>query len=131
MKRFSAIILMLILGLGLAGCNTAHRKMEPPCTKVLVYQLPYDLTYLRVMEALDGKGKWQLEETDKEKGLISLRETDYKSLDDSDVPVIVIEIKRVDRATTSVALAPKSQAAYSGAVLMKKIDEALSRETQS
>ena len=69
MKIFSQIALILMLSLGLVGCNTVG-KMLPPNDRVLVYPLPYDLTYLRTMEILDTTSDWQLEETDKEKGTI-------------------------------------------------------------
>ena len=128
MKRFSAIVLILILGVGLTGCNTARRKVVPPCDQVLVYKLAFDLTYLRALEALGSQGSWQYEETDKEKGLISVRDMNYSSLDDSDVRVISFVVKRVDRETTSVALTPKSRQVYGGAGLMKAVDEALRRE---
>ena len=121
------IIFVLMLGLSLAGCNTVC-KVFPPYDEVLVYKLPYDLTYLRTMEALDNKGTWQLEETDKERGTISVRDTNYSRLDDSDLRVIHFLVKRVDRGTTSVSIDPKSQKVFGGAELMKAIGSALSRE---
>jgi hypothetical protein len=127
MKPFTSIALMLVLSLGFSACNTVG-KVLPPNDEVLVYQLPYDLTYLRTMEALDGKGRWQLEETDKEKGLISVRDTNYSRLDDSDKRVIKFQVKRVDRGTTSVSIAPDSQKVFGGADLMKAISSALGRE---
>jgi hypothetical protein len=130
MKNIFSAILVLILALGLVGCNTVC-KVFPPYNKVLVYKLPFDLTYLRTMEALDGKGSWQLEETDKEKGTLSVRDTNYSRLDDADLRVIHFIVKRVDRGTTSVSIDPKSQKICGGADLMKAIDAALAREAQT
>jgi hypothetical protein len=130
MKLFSKIILTLILGLGLAGCNTVA-KVLPPHDEVLVYKLPYDLAYLRTMEAVDGNGDWQLEETDKEKGIISVRDTNYSSLDDSDQRVITFLIKRVDRGTTSVSIEEKSQKVIGGQKLMDAIGQTLGREAKA
>jgi len=130
MNRFSKFFLILILGLGLAGCNTVG-KVLPPNDEVLVYKLPYDLTYLRTMEALDGKGAWQLEETDKERGIISVRDTNYSSLDDSDLRVITFIVKRVDRGTTSVSIEPESQKVFGGKKLLDSVGEALGREVKS
>lgn len=130
MNPFSKFVLILVLGLGLVGCNTVG-DILPPNDEVLVYKLPYDLTYLRTMEALDGTGSWQLEETDKEKGLISVRDTDYSRLDDSDLRVINFVVKRVDRGTTSVSIDPKSRKVFGGKKLLEVISAALGREVSS
>jgi hypothetical protein len=129
MKIFSSIALILVLSLGFSACNTVGKAL-PPNDEVLVYQLPYDLTYLRTMEALDGRGSWQLEETDKEKGIISVRDTNYSRLDDSDKRVITFQVKRLDRGVTSVSIDPKSQKVYGGADLLKAVSATLGRETK-
>ena len=130
MKRFISIALMLVLSFGLAACNTVG-KVLPPNDEVLVYPLSYDLTYLRTMEAVDGRETWKLEETDKEKGTITVRDTNYSSLNDSDKRVITFQVKRLDRGTSSVSIAPDSQKVYGGADLMKAVAAALGRETHS
>jgi MFS superfamily sulfate permease-like transporter len=130
MKLFSKIVLILVLGFGLAGCNTVG-ELLPPNDEVLVYKLPYDLTYLRTMEALDGHDSWQLEETDKEKGTLSVRDTNYSRLDDSDLRVITFWVKRVDSGTTSVSIDPASQKVYGGKKLLEVIGGALGREVKS
>ena len=130
MKQFSTIALILVLSLGLAGCNTIG-KVLPPNDEVLVYPLPYDLTYLRTMEALDGRGSWELEDTDKERGIISVRDMHYTGLSDSDQRVIKFLVKRVDRGTTSVSIDAESQKVLGGADLMKAVAAALGRETRS
>ena len=129
MKLFTSLILMIALAFGFSACNTVG-KVLPPNDEVLVYQLPYDLTYLRTMEALDDHGSWQLEETDKEKGIISVRDTNYSNLDDADKRVITFQVKRVDRGTSSVSIVPDSQKVYGGAELLKAISSALGREIQ-
>ncbi|MBI4711057.1 MAG: hypothetical protein HY767_01130 [Candidatus Omnitrophica bacterium] len=130
MKHFSKLVLILILGLGLVGCNTVGEVL-PPNDEVLVYKLPYDLTYLRTMEALNSAADWQLEETDKERGFIRVRDMNYSRLDDSDLRVITFVVKRVDRETTSVAIEPDSQKVFGGKKLLDGIGEALGREIQS
>ncbi len=130
MNYFSKFVLILILGLSLAGCNTVG-KVLPPNDEVLVYKLPYDLTYLRTMEALNSVGTWELEETDKEKGTLSVRDTNYSRLDDSDLRVITFVVKRVDRGTTSVSIDPKNQKVFGGKKLLEAIGEALGHEIKS
>lgn len=127
MNHFSKFVLILILGLGLAGCNTVG-DVFPPNDEVFVYKLSYDLTYLRTMEALNSVGTWQLEETDKEKGTLSVRDMNYSRLDDSDRRVIIFAVKRIDRETTSVSIDPGSQKVYGGKELLEAIGEALGRE---
>ncbi len=130
MKHFFKLFLVLILALGLAGCNTVGEVL-PPNDEVLVYKLPYDLTYLRTMDALNTIGTWQLEETDKERGIISVRDTNYSRLDDSDLRVISFVVKRVDRETTSVSIEPKSQKIFGGKKLLEAVAGALGREIKS
>jgi len=130
MNHFSKFVLILILGLGLAGCNTVGEVL-PPNDEVLVYKLPYDLTYLRTMEALNSVEDWQLEETDKERGMISVRDMNYSRLDDSDLRVITFVVKRVDRETTSVSIDTKSQKVFGGKKLLEAIGGALGREIKS
>ncbi len=130
MKNILTAALFLMLGLGLAGCNTVAEVL-PPNDEVLVYKLPYDLTYLRTMEALNSVGNWDLQETDKEQGVISMRNTNYSNLSDSDQRVITFVVKRVDRGTTSVSIDPKSQKVLGGKKLLEVIGQALGREIQS
>ena len=130
MKIFSQIALILMLSLGLVGCNTVG-KMLPPNDRVLVYPLPYDLTYLRTMEILDTTSDWQLEETDKEKGTIRVRDTNYSRFDDSDLRVITFLVKRVDRGTTSVSIEPESQKVLGGKKLLEAVDATLSHEVKA
>ena len=130
MNHFSKFVLILILGLGLAGCNTVGGVL-PPNDEVLVYKLPYDLTYLRTLDALNSAQNWQLEETDKERGMISVRDMNYSRLDDSDLRVITFVVKRVDRETTSVSIDPKSQKVFGGKKLLEAIGGALGREIKS
>ena len=130
MNNFSKFVLILILSLGLAGCNTVGEVL-PPNDEVLVYKLPYDLTYLRTMDALNSVGNWDLQETDKEQGMISMRNTNYSNLSDSDQRVINFVVKRVDRDTTSVSIDPKSQKVIGGKKLLEAIGEALGRENPS
>ncbi len=130
MNYFSKFVLILMLGLGLAGCNTVGEVL-PPNDEVLVYKLPYDLTYLRTLETLNSIKDWQLEETDKEQGTIRVRNIDYSRLDDSDLRIITFMIKRVDRETTSVSIEEKSQKIFGGKKLLEAISEALGREIKS
>ncbi|HOW87876.1 MAG TPA: hypothetical protein P5561_01380 [Candidatus Omnitrophota bacterium] len=130
MKLFSTIVLILVLGLGLIGCNTVG-EVFPPNDQVLVYPLPYDLTYLRTLETLEDYPDWQVSETDKEKGLIRVRDINYSRLDDSDLRSVAFTVKRVDRGTTSVSIAPESQKVFGGDKLLQAVAATLSGEIKS
>ena len=130
MNYFSKFILILILSLSFAGCNTV-REVLPPNDQVLIYKLPYDLTYLRTLDALNSVGGWDLQETDKEQGMICVRNTNYSNLSDSDQRAINFLVKRVDRGTTSVSIDPKSQKVIGGKKLLDAVGEALGREIKS
>ena len=119
---------VLILGLGLmSGCSTSQ-KVFPVHDEVLSYKLPYDLTYLRALEALENVSGWELEETEKEKGYITVRNVAYSRFDDADKRRATFLLKRVAREETSIELAPQSQRVVGGDDLLKRISQYLSRE---
>lgn len=120
-------VLTFFLVLSLAGCATT-KKVLPLHDEVLVYALPYDLTYLRTFEALDMQAGWLIDNTDKEKGMINIRNIDYARLDDSDKRKLSFLVKRVDRSHTSVQLAEDSQRTLCGGDLLKAVGEKLSAE---
>ena len=103
------------------GCTT----MDPHPVRydqVLVYDTPYDYTYLRTLEAVNTFSDWVLEETDKEKGLIVLRNTQYGHLFDRDKVSARFVVTRVSQSQTSVALEPDSQQIQQGKKLLDQID---------
>ena len=63
--------------------------------------------------------------------MISVRDTNYSQLDDSDLRVITFAVKRVDRGTTAVSIEPKSQKVFGGKKLLDAVGEALGREVKS
>ncbi|MBI4368243.1 MAG: hypothetical protein HY588_02505 [Candidatus Omnitrophica bacterium] len=112
---------LLVLTTGLAGC--ASLKDFPQYDQELIYDRPYDYTYLRTLEALNTLPGWNLEETDKVKGLIVLRNTQYGHLFDQDKWVARFQVKSLGRKQTSVSLEPASQRLEQGGELLKRIDD--------
>lgn len=112
----------------LFGCSSIGRQLLPLHDEVLLYDLPFDLTYLRTMEALESHPDWELETTDKEKGLIMVRNINYSQFSDADKRRAVFWIKRVSRRETSVRLAPESQHVIGGDKLLELIAKHVSRE---
>ncbi|OQA56502.1 MAG: hypothetical protein BWY42_00984 [Candidatus Omnitrophica bacterium ADurb.Bin277] len=127
MIRKSLVLVAALVCLHLAGCATAE-KILPLHDETLVYDLPLDLTYLRTMEAVDSRPGWELEGTDKEKGIIKVRNVQYSRLDDSDKRSLTILVRRISAARTSVALAPESQRSLGGGDMLQTIKEKLNAE---
>ncbi len=122
--KFTAVFSCLVLSLvssGCAGSNklTATREAN---TKVLVYERPYDLVFLRVIEAADLLETWDVEITDKEKGLVSFHNVNFSAFSGEDKREISVLVKRISRSETSVQLAPYSQKAIDTDKLLDVID---------
>ncbi len=125
---FSKFLIVSVFTLfALGGCSSTPKTL-PVHDEVMIYTLPFDLTYLRTLEALESLPDWELEETEKEKGLIRVRNTDFMALTDNDTRLATILIKRLGRNQTSVSFAPHSQRVIGGDQLLERISHYLSRE---
>lgn len=120
-------VLMVVLGIYFAGC-ASQNKVLPLHDEVLQFQLPYDLAYLRTIEALERVEGWELQSTEKEKGLIVVRNINFSSVDDADKRNATFRLKRVGPRETSVQLAPHSQRVLGGETLLERISVYLDRE---
>ena len=119
--------LAFVLAVGM-GCASATRKILPVHDEVLIYSVAYDLVYLRSMDALQSVPGWDLEQTHKEDGKITVRNVDYSILRDSDQRVITVLIKSLGPNQTSVELTKESQTVLGGDKLLKSIADFMSRE---
>lgn len=130
LRFLGAVVLWSFSFLGL-GCNHTQNVLLPLHKEVLVYPLPMDLTYLRTLDAVQKHKDWELDTTDKEKGIINIRNMRYSSFVDADLRRISILLKRVGPHKTSVQLAPESQAVFGGDEILKLIKQYLSREVSA
>lgn len=128
MRHILNVFMFAILSLGLAGCSGKSKSLLPVHDEVLAYALPLDLTYLRTVEAVNAHPDWEVDYTDKEKGLIVLRNMRYSSFADADLRTAVLVLKRVGPRETSVQFDPKSQAVRGGDEILDLIKQYLSRE---
>jgi len=119
---------LLTMAVSFSGCMTAKEALLPIHDEVLVYSLPYDLTYLRTLEAVENIHGWELEETEKEKGIIRASNINYGRFDDADERRATLVITRLNRHQTQVALAPTSQRVREGDKLLQQISQFISRE---
>jgi hypothetical protein len=131
LKSLGTLFSVIILSTSLTACISHPKALLPVHDEVLVYQLPYDLTYLRTLDSLMGVPGWDLEVTDKENGLIRVRNVDYTGLDNSDQRVAEFILKRVNRSQTSIELSKKSQQVLGAGDLIKAISAQLNREVAS
>lgn len=129
-NRYGFTAWIFITAMFFSGCAVFNKATETVEThdQVLIYKLPYDLTYLRAMEAVTFLPDWELLETEKEKGLIRLDNVNFGSMTDADRRLATLYIRRVSREETSVQLAPFSQKVLGGDVLLATIDDLISRE---
>lgn len=125
-KSLSLILLFSLFPL--AGCTSTRDKLLPAYDDVLVYDLPFDLTYLRTLEALETVKDWELEDTEKEQGIIRLRNTAFSRFDDADLRQATILVSRISRGQTSVQFAPYSQRVVGGDKMLERISEYVSKE---
>lgn len=123
-KRFS-VLAVLISTVLCAGCRTTDKMVTPPHDDVLIYDLSYDLAYLRTMEALEEHPDWDLESTEKESGWIKVYNTAYAKPGDWDQRAITFQVKRIARNKTSVQIAPEDQRIPGGDDLLKLVAKKL------
>src|SRR5262245_61847746 len=130
MKKFFSFLFIPAFLIVAAGCQHSVQKsiVYPANDEVLRYDLPYDLTYLRVLEAIDSLSGWQLDTTEKEKGAITIRNLDWVRLDDSDRRYMTFLVKNAGPRETTVEIAPESRHILGGADMLKKIQQYVSRE---
>lgn len=126
MKKIAVLLLILSL-MPVSGC-AVRDAILPLHDEVLVYPLPYDLTYLRTVEAVENVAGWELEETEKEKGIIGARNVNYSRFADADKRLIRLAVKRVSRNETSIQILPASQRVIGGDKILNRIREFLDAE---
>jgi hypothetical protein len=123
-------LLIAMIFAATAGCKSSIQKsiIYPANDEILRYNLPYDLTFLRVLEAMGSMEGWDLEITEKEKGMIAVRNMDWTRPDDSDRRVIKVLVKRESRDITTVEIEPRSRHILGGGAILKRIEQYVSRE---
>ncbi len=97
-SKFLAVFLVF----SSSGCSSlSWRSGEYP---IYHYEQPYDLIYLNALESLDREDLWIMQYTDKNTGIIEVRQMNYGSLFGGDRQKARFVVKRVGRLETSVEL---------------------------
>ncbi|MDP3920906.1 MAG: hypothetical protein Q8R76_08895 [Candidatus Omnitrophota bacterium] len=121
-----------MLSISATGCQTLRNEVQskvlPANAEALRYELPYDLTYLRTMEALEGVDGWELESTEKTQGILRVYNTQFRAYDDADQRSVTVLVTRDTSKFTVVTLAPQSQHVLGGGKLLEAINFHVSRE---
>ena len=133
MKRFRVWVILAVIASSFPfqGCSLyrhVEKDLLPKHDQVLMFDLSYDLVYLRTLEAMENVSGWELEETEKEKGIIRVRNTDYSRFGDKDLQFATLEIRRIAREQTSVQLSKDTQYIVGGDKLLSAITEFVGRE---
>ena len=126
-KILPSFLILLGIILGSSGCREKSSVL-PSWDEVLVYPLPYDLVYLKTLEAADTHPDWELDYTDKENGIIRIHNQRYSSFADADLRFAKLLIKRMDHSKSSVEFAPESRAIVGGDEILSLIKQSLSEE---
>ena len=63
-RSYASSAALFFVLLALSGCihNQVSKAVLPAHDDVLVYELPFDLVYLRTLEALENVDNWELED---------------------------------------------------------------------
>ena len=126
-SSFAIFAPFFVFGLLASGC-AQDQKLLPKHDEVLIYQRPYDLVYLRTLEALQLHKDWELDETEKETGVLIVRNMAYTQLGDADKRQIIFHVNSVGKGVTSVSIDPKSQQVLGGDQLLQLISEYMAHE---
>ena len=110
------------------GCQHSKASLLPVHDEVLVYPLPFDLVYLKTLEAVDTHPDWELDYTVKEEGIIGIHNQRYSSWADADLRSAKLVVKRLGHHKSSVEFAPDSQAIVGGDDVLKLVKQSLSSE---
>jgi len=121
MNAFKWIVCGLVLNFSIAGCAIRDQIISP-YDEVLIYDIAYDLTYLRTLEAVQDVPGWELGITDKQKGFIRVENQEYGRFDDADKRVVNIILVREGNRQTSIRLAPDSRSVPGVEELMQQIN---------
>ena len=125
LRAFLSVI--MVLSFVATGCSL-HEEILPNHDEVLIFDLAYDLTYLRTFEALETLDDWEIEGTEKGKGIIWVGNIAYGKFGDADKRLATIYIQRLNRDQTTVQLAPESRRVLGGGMLLERISEFLSKQ---
>lgn len=121
--------LFFLLGAA-AGCKTTSSAVRVDHKEVMEFPLPFDLVYLRTIEAINEDPDWEMDFTDKEKGYIVIHNQNYSSLNDADLRSAKLIVKRQGHKKTTVELAAESRSVLGGDKILGLIKKYLSAEIE-
>ena len=103
----------------LCGCASFTAEEAELHDEIFAYDLPFDRTFLKIMDTINDSSEWTLDSTNQLEGMIMVRP---KGLDEE---AAIIIVRRVDKRRVTVELAKESQRVRNVGKLLKAIDSAL------
>ena len=91
---------------------------------------PYDFVYLSVFDTANMLTKWTPDKTLKDEGLIRLQNTQFGRLDDANLRVVNVRIRRDSAKQTSVFLEKDSQRVVGADEILDAIRKKLADQTK-
>lgn len=122
MNALKWILVGLVVNFSVLGCAVRDQVITP-YEETLYYELAYDLAYLRTLEAVQEVDGWQLDVTDKERGIIRVQNTQFGRLDDADNRRVELVLKREGSRLTSLSVSPETQHVVGTEEFMKKVND--------
>ncbi len=121
------LVFVLMASAGCASLKKCGAKCDEKVVydQVLTYDKPYDYVYMKTLFALNDYPNWLLDETDKEKGIIVLRDIQFGHMFDRDKWLVRVSIKRINIKETSVSLTPETQECPEGGKILDRIDQVM------
>ena len=122
-------LFLLFLAVIFSGCTSDGRpKLIEAHDEVITSPHPMDFTYLRTLEAVQALPDWELDRTDKEKGIMHIRNVRYSSFADADLRIATLQLKRVSPRKTTIQLTKETQSIVGGDEVLKAIKKQLGLE---
>ena len=126
MKLITISFLILFM---VSGCTSDGKpKLIENHDEIIASPHPMDFTYLRTLEAVQALPDWELDRTDKEKGIMHIRNVRYSSFADADLRTATLQLKRIGPRQTTIQLTKETQSIVGGDEVLKAIKKQLGLE---
>jgi hypothetical protein len=123
------LFLLLLFSVTFFGCTSDGKpKLLEVHDEVIVSPYAMDYTYLRALEAVQAMPDWELDRTDKEKGILHVRNLRFSSFADADLRTATLQLKRLGPRQTSIQFTQETQSIVWGDEILKAIKQNLALE---
>ena len=131
-KQRLLILLIVLVSISSTGCSSLRKNVSDetlPADRQLVFDKAKDYTYLIVLDAVTQIPGWELYFTDKNSGKITVYDSRFKEIMNTDDRVITIWVKPIERSRTAVSLDEGSIRKLRANELLDAIEQRMARVT--